>query len=122
MSRNTINRICYKYHLFLSLLSIVVGYGIIAWSMWESDNTIALNIFSIIVFWIFGTICFMILPLAILAVSILVRLFCFVPFIAGDYSYLSSILFGWSILNIISLTLSIKGYDSEEEIGCFIFN
>lgn len=122
MSRNTINRICYYYHLFLSLLSLIVGYGIIAWSSWESDNTIGLNIFSIIVFWIFGTVCFMILPLAILAFSILVRLFCFIPFIAGDYSCLSSILFGWSILNIVSLILSTNGYNSEEEVGYFIFN
>lgn len=122
MSRNTINRICYKYHLFLSILALIVGYGIVAWSTWEPTNTIALNIFFVLIFWIFGTICFMILPLGILTVSILVRLFCFLPFIAGDYSYLSSILFVWSILNIISLILSIKGYDSEEEIGCFIFN
>lgn len=67
-----------------------------------------------------GTMCFLLLPIMILAFSAMARFFCFLPFISGDYSTPSTLLFAWAIFNIISIFLSMSGYDPKEETNPFL--
>ena len=86
-------KISLVYNYGLSILSLMCGYISIPYSIfWENpEQTFTEVVIKTFIFWVIGTISFAILPLMILATSLVLRfllpifsLFCVIGYILGD--------------------------------------
>ena len=112
-------RVCYYYHIGISYLSLIVGYGLVFVGCSGLGHTIAMQIIMGIVICILITACFFIGPLTFLSAGVVGRFWAALPLIDGNYDNFSIALFFWGIFNVFTIYPAIRGRVTDE-INCFL--